>query len=83
MRRYLAVALSLLALLLAACQKAAPEDPATTDALPTAKALPTAEPTANALAEGDYCLGCHSSKEQLISTAKPEEVVEEESKGVG
>jgi hypothetical protein len=45
--------------------------------------LPTAEPTLNAMMDGDDCLACHSDKDQLVSTAKPEEVVEEESKGVG
>lgn len=33
--------------------------------------------------EGNECLNCHSDKDLLIKTAKPEEVVESESKGVG
>lgn len=31
----------------------------------------------------DYCASCHTDKEQLISTAKPEEIVEKESSGAG
>ena len=31
----------------------------------------------------DYCAACHTDKEQLISTAKPEEIVEKESTGAG
>ena len=83
MRRYLAVACALLVLFLAACRSEAAGDPTAEAPSPTAKSLPSAEPTANAIAEGDYCLGCHTDKEQLISTAKQEEEVEEESKGVG
>ena len=33
--------------------------------------------------ENNECLNCHSDKDLLIETAKPEEVVESESKGVG
>jgi hypothetical protein len=31
----------------------------------------------------DYCLDCHTDKEQVMSLAKAEEVAETESKGVG
>jgi hypothetical protein len=68
-----------LMLVLAACQNATPEQTA-----PTETAIPTVEATAQPMAVSeDYCLDCHTDKEQLISTAKLEEVVEEESKGVG
>ena len=33
--------------------------------------------------EADECLACHSDKDRLIETAKPEEVVEKESTGAG
>jgi len=33
--------------------------------------------------EADECLACHSDKDRLIETAKPEEVVEKESSGAG
>lgn len=39
--------------------------------------------TDSSIPEPDECLKCHSDKDLLISTAKPEEVVESESKGVG
>jgi hypothetical protein len=35
------------------------------------------------IAENNECLKCHSDKDRLIETAKPEEPVESESKGVG
>jgi uncharacterized lipoprotein NlpE involved in copper resistance len=31
----------------------------------------------------DHCTECHTDKEELISTAKPEEAVEKESTGAG
>jgi hypothetical protein len=31
----------------------------------------------------DHCAACHTDKEELISTAKPEEVLEKESTGAG
>lgn len=33
--------------------------------------------------EPDHCLDCHTDKERLIETAKPEEVVVSESEGAG
>ena len=41
--------------------------------------IPTAEPTKAV----DYCVDCHTNKESLIASAKPEEVVESESSGSG
>jgi hypothetical protein len=51
-----------------------------------AAVVPTHEPTPQAApeAEMDECLSCHSDKDRLIETAKPdEESAESESKGVG
>lgn len=69
-------------LFLAGCQAATPE------AVPTQTAMPptsTVEPTATVemVVPVDYCVDCHTDKEQLISSAKPEEVAETESSGVG
>ncbi len=72
--------LSLTALLLAACSPTSEPSPAPTvqEELPTAVSSPTAT-----IPPVDYCLACHTDKDQLIDTAKPEEVVESESEGVG
>jgi len=80
MRRFWPILVAILVLFLAGCQATAAEDP-----VPTAtEVLPTAEPTEEVMAEVDYCLSCHTDKEQLVATAKPEEeAAESESKGVG
>lgn len=69
-------------LLLVSCQTATPEPVPTNTAI---RPTPTIEPTATVvvIANVDYCVSCHTDKEQLISTAKPEEADEEESSGVG
>lgn len=60
----------------------ATEPPPTETVAPTPTSEPT--PTEEAVAEAaDQCLACHSDKEQLIDTAKPEEKVPSESSGVG
>jgi hypothetical protein len=46
-------------------------------------ATPTLEPTPTEVVVADYCIECHTDKEQLIATAKEEEPAESESKGVG
>ncbi len=77
MRKLWPILGTLAVLLLAGCQQATSQAPTPT----TTPAQPVAQPTA--AAKVDYCLSCHTDKEQLISTAKPEEPVESESKGVG
>jgi hypothetical protein len=67
-------------LFLVGCQTATSEPIPTDTASPP---TPVVEPTAEVVVEVDYCISCHADKDQLIATAKPEEVVEEESSGVG
>ncbi len=78
------ITFSLVAVALAACAPATM--PPTATVLPTEEPAPTlAAPTpAPAATEFvDYCLDCHSDKEQLVALAKPEVETESESKGVG
>lgn len=72
--------LGLLALLLAGCGQSPTTTP--TSGQPQ-KPTQTAAPTATAVAAVNYCVECHTDKDQLIQTAKPEEEVESESEGVG
>jgi hypothetical protein len=54
---------------------------------PEAQDVPVAKEAEIALPDDDQtvneCLNCHEDKARLIETAKPEEVVEAESSGVG
>ena len=65
---------------LTGCQAATPEPvPTNTPVPPT----PTIEPTVEVVVEVDYCVSCHTDKDQLISVANPVEETESESSGVG
>lgn len=57
----------------------------TVEATGTATDAPTEAPqeTEIAAAPVDYCVQCHTDKQQLIDTAAPEEVVVKESEGAG
>jgi hypothetical protein len=79
MRKFLPGFLAVFLLLLTGCQGVTTEEPVPTD---TAVA-PTAKPIEEPVVGENYCISCHTDKEQLITTAKPEEVVEDESSGVG
>ena len=88
--------LGLLLLLLSACARApaatdAPQDPAAVSS-PTEVATQSAvsevsnvqKVSANAQVDlVDYCTDCHTDKQKLIDTAKPEEEVVNENKGEG
>jgi len=58
----------------------APQPTSTPTPVPTATVAPEAVTPAVAV---NYCLECHSDKEALIQTAKPEEKAPSESEGVG
>lgn len=77
MRKFLVVFIMLVSFWLVGCKAATPAP--TSVPTETPSAVP-ASPTVEAV---DYCVSCHTDKEQLISTAKPFEVAESESKGVG
>lgn len=72
--------LGLLVLLLAGCGQA---PTATSTSVQPQEPTQIAAPTATAVAAVNYCIECHTDKDQLIQTAKPEEEVESESEGVG
>jgi hypothetical protein len=70
-------------ILLSAC--GTPASPATTsEAAPQTFPVTETVATETVVASGvDECVVCHTDKQMLIETAKPEEVAESESKGVG
>lgn len=93
----LAILLAAAVMILSACTQSAPQTVAPTE-LPTQEQQPvavqpsTAQPTAvrptlalptPTQAMVNECLECHIDKQRLVDTAKPEEVQEKESEGVG
>ena len=80
MRKTLMVVLASMLLFLAGCQAATPEPVPTNTPIPP---TPTIEPTVEVVVEVDYCVDCHTDKEQLIAVANPIVESESESSGVG
>ncbi|HEX5837178.1 MAG TPA: hypothetical protein VFY26_05055 [Anaerolineales bacterium] len=78
MRKFYLILILLFSILLAGC-KASPA-PAPVD---EAAVEPSPVPAPSTVEEVDYCVSCHTDKEQLISTAKPVLAAESESRGVG
>jgi hypothetical protein len=89
--RWFSLIILALVFVLAGCQGEAITSPsdevyASIDAPPQGESNPIAiapVPTSQATPEPNECLNCHSDQQRLIDTAKPEEVVESESSGVG
>ncbi len=83
MRKTLLGVLLLVFTLLVGCQTASPEPvQPSSEPAPTIEPSPTPEPT-EVIIQPDYCVECHTDKEKLIASARPEEVVESESSGAG
>ena len=83
MRKLLFLMSMLCLLYLTGCNTATPAPEPTTVATKTSEPAPTPEPTMEPTEMVDYCVSCHTDKEQLISTAKPVVEAEAESSGVG
>ena len=66
---------------LASCTSKSLTDAATKTEDPTVES--TSEAVASAAPANNECLNCHTDKQQLIDTVKPEVAAESESKGVG
>ncbi|MFZ6017999.1 MAG: hypothetical protein ACOYXO_00190 [Chloroflexota bacterium] len=73
------VMLTGLIILLTGCARATQSVPTATLPLPTQPPVPTA----TAQPQVNYCVECHTDKDHLIQTAKPEEEVISESEGAG
>ena len=75
-KRFLAVIVMALGILLSSCSTQPEAQTTITEIQPT--------PSPTAVPEAGECLACHTDKQRLVDTAKPEEVDHEaESKGVG
>ena len=84
MKRIITLVLASMLLFLAGCQATTPEPvPANTAVPPTPTTEPTVEPPVEVVVEEDYCVSCHTDKEQLIAVANPIVESESESSGVG
>ncbi len=68
-------------ILLAGCVRTPQPVPTATREAPTQPLVATE--TATAQPQVNYCVECHTDKDRLIQTAKPEEEVVEESEGAG
>jgi len=68
---------------LAGCATATPAPMPESEPTVLPTEVPTLIPTPVPTKVVDYCVDCHTDKEQLISTAKPVVEAESESSGVG
>ncbi len=76
--------LTLLFMGLSGCTGATPAPATPTDAPAEEESAPTPElATVSEPVEVNNCLECHTDKDRLIDTAKPEEVVVSENEGEG
>ena len=85
MRKIWVILFVLTIFLLSGCQTATVE-PTATEAIVEKEPTPSPVPPTEEIVveEVDYCVSCHTDKEELIATAKVvEEVGESESSGVG
>lgn len=76
------LAMAALLVVLAACARPPQPTPTAQVEQPTVPAA-SPSPEVTAVAQVDYCVECHTDQDSLIETAKPEEVVVEESEGAG
>lgn len=83
MRKLFFLAGTLCLIYLTGCNTATPTPEPTAVPTKTAEPAPTPEPVVEPTELVDYCVSCHTDKEQLISTAKPVLETESESSGVG
>ena len=84
MRKIGAILFLVTIFLLSSCQTATVE-PTATEVIKEEEPTPTPVPPTEEVVEAvDYCVSCHTDKEELIATAKvEEEKAEGESSGVG
>lgn len=77
--------LTLLLMSLSGCSGATPVPATPTEEPVEEESAPAPEPdtAVSELVEVDHCLECHTDKDQLIATAKEEEVVIAENEGEG
>jgi len=79
MKKYIFVLVFTTFVWLTSCQERPAKVEGIREAAPVAMSIaPTRPPT-----EPDHCADCHTDQDRLISTAKPEEIVEAESTGAG
>ena len=78
MRKVILVLISTGFFWLSACQNPTPVPKVPESAVPVA--IPVSQ---NIEGAENYCISCHTDKDRLIASAKPEEMVEAESSGAG
>jgi len=82
LKRQILTTLMIVVVFISGCAAPKPA-PAVESVEPEAPIAATETLADNETAKVDYCITCHTDKDALIANAKPEEVVVEESEGVG